>query len=87
MHFVLPGTYFTSFLFYKNLRRQSNKNDNTSLAAKGALPHRLQRRTTCNTSKEQTEPIFLAEIRPEAEIRFRLGRNQNPIYKFRFRQG
>ena len=35
--------------------------------------------------KEQTEPKFLAEIRPEAEIRFRLGRNRNPIYKFRFR--
>ena len=32
--------------------------------------------------KEQTEPIFLAEIRSEAKIR-----NQAPIYKFWFRQG
>ena len=35
-------------------------------------------------NKEQTEPKILAEIRPKAEIRLRLGRNQTPIHKFRF---
>ena len=39
------------------------------------------------SGKEQTEPKFSAEIRPRAEIRFRLGRNRTPIYKFRFRLG
>ena len=37
------------------------------------------------TSKEQPEPKFSAEIRPEAEIRFRLDRNRTRICKFRFR--
>ena len=34
--------------------------------------------------KEQMEPKFSAEIRSKAKIRFRLGRNRSPIYKFRF---
>ena len=38
-------------------------------------------------AKEQTKPKISAEIRPKAEIRFRLGRNRTPIFKFRFRLG
>ena len=38
------------------ITREQNWNVNTSLAAKGALAHRLQRRTACNAAPRASGP-------------------------------